>query len=171
MQPTATMSSLISETNSILDSGTPTQAIGGDPEIDYRPAVCRWENDLFKKFPWALRLLGEDEAEALIREIFAAFGGSPPAPALEIVSGFADPQIGGYADVAHNRILIERGFLYAYLVLHEIAHILVPEDHQHGPAFIHVLQALYRTHLDIPDADLRDLMREHGLPDLIPLRN
>jgi hypothetical protein len=171
MQPTTTMSRLASEATPILDSGVRAPAIGGAPGIDYRPAVCRWENHLFKKHPQALRILEEGEAQALIREIFAACGGRLPAPTLEMVPGFADPQIGGYADVARNRILIERGFLYAYLVLHEIAHILVPEDRRHGPAFIHILQTLYRIHLDIPDTDLRNLMREHDLPDPVTVRN
>jgi hypothetical protein len=144
-------------------------AVGGESGIDYRPAVCRWENDLFERHPQALRLLEEQAARTLIRRIFADV--ELPAPRLAIVSGFSDPDIGGYADVVRNVIFIEEGFLHVYLILHEIAHVLVPEDRLHGAAFIHVAKALYGAHLDIPEADLVALMRRHRLPELSAARN
>jgi hypothetical protein len=152
-----------------ISDRTAVPASGSDLGVDYRPAVCRWENDLFEQHPQALRILDEDESRALIGDIFAACG--LPAPALELVPGFTDPEVGGYADVARNRILIERGFLHAYLVLHEVAHILVPEDRLHGSSFVFVVQTLYRIYLGIPEASLCDLMHRHGLPGLSALRN
>jgi hypothetical protein len=84
---------------------------------------------------------------------------------LLLVPGFDDPQIGGWADAAGHRILIEDGFLHAYLLLHEAAHLLVPEDRQHGATFIRVARALYSAFLRIPDDELAALARAHGLPD------
>jgi hypothetical protein len=71
--------------------------------------------------------------------------------------------VGANPPVARNRILIERGFTYAYLILHEAAHILVPEDRRHGPSFIHFLQALYRAYLGLPLAAVREFLERHGL--------
>jgi hypothetical protein len=146
----------------ILTEGRSAVAAFPDRCTDYRSAVYRWEDALFEQHPQGHRILTEDEACRLIREIFIVC--ERPAPVLELVPGFTDPAIGGYADVARNRILIEIGSLYAYLVLHEVAHILVPEDRQHGPAFTYVLQNLYRSYLDIPDGTVRALLEEHGLP-------
>src|SRR5689334_7436326 len=86
IQLAATMNSLGFEAIPILDPGVPAPAPGRISEIDYRPAVCRWENHLFKQHPQALRILEEHEALALIREIFATCD-SLPAPTLEMVPG------------------------------------------------------------------------------------
>lgn len=132
--------------------------------VDHRLPVCRFEDDLFERHPQGHRMLTEDEARALLRAVFRACGLEPPE--LVMVPGFDDPSVGGCADVARHRILIETGFLYAYLVLHEAAHILVPEDRRHGASFVHVLRILYGTCLGIPEEDMRGLMGRHGLPGL-----
>jgi hypothetical protein len=97
-----------------------------------------------------------------LEEVFGCCG--RPVPALQIVPGFDDPEIGGWADAAGHRILIEDGFLHAYLLLHEAAHLLVPEDRRHGAAFIRVARSLYSAFLGIPDGDLAARARAHGLP-------
>jgi hypothetical protein len=129
---------------------------------DYRAALCRFEDDLFAAFPAGHEIIPEEEALSMIGELFRACG--RPTPTLEMVPGFDDPRIGGFADVAQNRIAIETGFLYRFLVLHECAHILVPEDRCHGPAFVHVLQLLYRRFIGIPEAAIRRYLDRHGLP-------
>ena len=92
-----------------------------------------------------------------------------PAPRLDLVPGFEDPRVGGFADVKGHRIVIENGCLYRFLVLHEAAHILVPQDRDHGPVFIYVLQVLYRTFLGVPEEAVRDLLAQHGLPSYTTL--
>lgn len=129
---------------------------------EYRPAICAFENNLFTRFPSGLEILDPQRARRLINEIFVLCGRRPPA--LKLVTGFTDPHIGGYADIRRHRILIERGCTYRFLVLHEIAHILVPEDRYHGPAFTYVLQTLYRCYLGIPEEELRAELERHGLP-------
>jgi hypothetical protein len=136
-------------------------AIAGNA-VDCRAAVCRWEDELFLHYPQGHHILQLHDARALIADIFAVC--ERPAPTLSLVPGFPDPGIGGYADVARRRILIETGCLYAYLVLHEVAHILVPEDRRHGPAFIYILQMLYRAYLAIPEPAINALIEKHGLP-------
>jgi hypothetical protein len=135
--------------------------------VDCRAALCRFEDALFAAFPAGHEIIDFDTAVAMIGELFRACG--RPAPALDIVGGFEDPRIGGFADVARHRIAIERGFLYRFLVLHECAHILVPEDRLHGPAFIFALQLLYRHFIDIPEAAIRHHLRRQGLPDTTQL--
>jgi hypothetical protein len=130
---------------------------------DWRPSVLRWEDDLCRRHPQALRILSQVEARDVLEAVFGRCG--RPAPALLLVPGFEDPEIGGWADAAGHRILIEDGFLHAFLLLHEAAHLLVPEDRQHGAAFIRVARTLYSTFLGIPDDDLAVLARAHGLPD------
>ena len=159
------MNAFALEAQRILDRRLIAASLREAPDTDYRAALCRWEDDLFRQHPQGHRILTEDEARALLAEIFAVC--ERPAPALELVPGFTDPRIGGYADVARHRILIEAGCLYAYLVLHEAAHILIPEDRQHGAAFVHVLQTLYRTYLGVPGDAIRALLDKHGLPNRI----
>src|SRR4051794_27731939 len=125
----------------------------GNPHLDYRSALCRWEDDLFAEFPEGHSLMEYDEAVRLIGAVFRSIG--KPAPGLKLVPGFDDPRVGGFADVARNTIAIETGFLYRFLVLHECAHILVPHDRNHGPAFTYVLQLLYRSHIGIPEAAMQ----------------
>jgi hypothetical protein len=134
----------------------------GDPFTDFRAAICRFEDDLFSAFPGGHRLMEYDAAAAMLRDIFVACGRIPPK--LALVRRFDDPRVGGFADVANHRIAIERGFLYRFLVLHESAHLLVPEDRNHGPAFTYILQLLYRSFIDIPEEALRRFLRRHGLP-------
>ncbi len=133
-----------------------------DADRDYRAALCRFEDDLFARYPDGHRILGEAEAHALIASVFTACGRA--VPSLDLVDGFADPRIGGFADVEGNRIMIERGCLYRFLVLHESAHLLAPADHRHGPVFTYVLQMLYRTFIAVPEHAIRDLLLRHGLP-------
>jgi hypothetical protein len=130
--------------------------------VDHRAALCRWEDALFAEFLRGHEILSEDEAVRLIGNVFAACGRAPAA--LRIVPGFQDPRIGGYADIAGHAILIEKGFLYRFLLLHEAAHILVPEDLHHGPGFIYVLQHLYRDFIGIPQTRILQLLRRFGLP-------
>jgi hypothetical protein len=155
--------------NRILNEGVRAALFSGQRGVEYRPALCAWENELFRRFPQGHQLLEENEASALIAQIFAACGRK--APMLELVAGFDDPQIGGIADVEGHRIVIETGCLYRYLVLHEIAHLLVPEDHHHGPAFTYVLQSLYRSYLQIPEDGIRVLLEKNGLPAYTQLPN
>jgi len=131
-------------------------------EQDYRDALCRWEDALFARFPDGHHILDVSEATALIATVFGAF--DRPVPALEIVAGFDDPRIGGFADIPGNRILIEDGCLYRFLILHESAHLLVPTDQRHGAMFTYVLQILYRMFIGIPEHPIRELLECHGLP-------
>jgi hypothetical protein len=66
--------------------------------------------------------------------------------------------------VANHRIAIEKGYLYRFLVLHESAHLIVPEDRRHGPAFTYILQLLYRSFVGIPEEAVRSFLTRHGLP-------
>ena len=142
------------------------QAINeGDGETDFRTAICRFEDDLFTAFPAGHGLMARRAAQQLIGEIFTALGRRPPE--LAIVAGFSDPRIGGYADIARHRIAIERGHLYRFLVLHEAAHLIVPEDRRHGPGFTFVLQLLYRSFIAIPEDATRRLLLKHGLPSYL----
>jgi len=131
-------------------------------EQDYRDALCRWEDALFARFPDGHRILDADEARALIARVFGAF--DRPVPVLEIVPGFDDPRIGGFADIPGNRILIEEGCLYRFLILHESAHLLAPTDQHHGAMFTYILQILYRVFIGIPEHPIRELLERHGLP-------
>jgi len=135
---------------------------GGDLATDFRAAVCRFEDDLFAAFPAGHGLMAYDAAAAMLREVFAACGAAPPA--LALVPGFDDPRVGGFADVANHRIAIENGYLYRFLVLHESAHLLVPQDRRHGPGFTYVLQLLYRSFVGIPEEVVRRFLTRHGLP-------
>jgi hypothetical protein len=134
---------------------------------DLRPALCRFEDALFADFPLGHEIVSEDAAVRMIGEVFRACG--KPAPTLEMVPGFDDPKIGGYADVARHRIKIEVGFLYRFLILHECAHILVPEDRKHGNSFTYVLQLLYRAFCGVPERTMRRFLEQHGLPQLTAL--
>jgi hypothetical protein len=163
------MSGFAGSVRRVLNEGVLAAKACGDVETEYRSALCAWEDRLFAQFRQGHEIITKPEADLLIAEIFAACG--RPAPALELVPGFPDPKIGGYADVAENRILIEEGFLYRYLLLHEISHILVPEDLFHGPAFIYVLQMLYRICLGIPEDAIRTSLEAHGLPSYTHVPN
>jgi hypothetical protein len=138
-----------------------------DSEVDYRSALCRFEDDLFAEFASGHQIISYDAAVKMIGEVFRACG--KPAPTLEMVPGFEDPRIGGFADVARHRIKIEKGYLYRFLILHECAHILVPDDRKHGHAFAFVLQYLYRVFCGIPEAAMRHYLERHGLPSLTSL--
>lgn len=135
----------------------------GDLTTDFRSAICRFEDDLFARYPAGHGLMNYDDASALLRDIFRTLGRVPPK--LALVPGFDDPRVGGYADVRNHRIAIERGYLYRFLVLHESAHLIVPEDRRHGPAFTYILQLLYRSFIDIPEGAIRAFLTRHGLPD------
>ncbi len=121
----------------------------GDTETDFRAAVCRFEDELFAAYPLGHRVMEYRAAEQLIAQVFTALDRRPPS--LAMVAGFSDPRVGGYADIANHRIAIERGHLYRFLVLHESAHLIVPEDRRHGPAFTFVLQLLYRSFIGVPE--------------------
>lgn len=124
--------------------------------------MCRWEDALFARFPEGHRILGIDAARALIARVFGTF--DREVPSLELVAGFDDPKVGGLADIAGNRILIEDGCLYRFLILHESAHLLVPTDQCHGAPFTYILQILYRIFIGIPERPVRELLQRHGLP-------
>ena len=146
-----------------LGAAIATAARLGDSTVDFRSAICRFEDDLFAEFPAGHGLMAYDEAAAMLRDIFRAVGRVPPR--LTLVPGFDDPRVGGYADVKNHRIAIERGYLYRFLVLHESAHLIVPEDRRHGPAFTYILQLLYRSFIDIPESAIRGFLSRHGLPN------
>jgi hypothetical protein len=134
----------------------------GNLQRDYRAALCRWEDDLFGEFKRGHEILEYQEAFRLLDEAFRAFGRK--VPKLRMVPGFADPKVGGFADVERHCIYIETGFLYRFLILHEAAHILVPGDLNHGAAFIYVLQFLYRDFIGIPEHAIRSFLQRHELP-------
>ena len=146
----------------ILREGIAAARRHGISGSDYRAMLCHWEDALFARFPEGHRILDIDAAADLVRRVFEAAGRT--LPELHIVSGFEDPRVGGFADVDRHRILIEQGSLYRFLILHESAHLLVPEDRLHGPAFIYVLQNLYRTFIGIPESAIAELLRAHELP-------
>jgi hypothetical protein len=154
--------SFIRSARRILSEGTRAALVHSEVGKDYRAALCRWEDDLFRRFPRGHGIIPQREATGLIETIFEACGRK--IPQLRLVRGFDDPRVGGFADVARNCILIEDGCLYRFLVLHESAHMLVPADRRHGPVFTYVLQTLYRTFIGIPEHAVRELLICHGLP-------
>ena len=135
---------------------------GADLASDFRAAICRFEDELFETFPAGHRRMELDDARSMVEEVFALCGRMPPR--LALVAGFEDPRVGGFADIANHRIAIERGYLYRFLVLHESAHLIVPEDRRHGPAFTYILQLLYRSFIGIPEEAMWRLLRRHRLP-------
>jgi hypothetical protein len=134
---------------------------------DHRPALCRFEDDLFAMFTAGHEIVPYAEAVRMVGAVFRAVGRA--APNLELVPGFDDPRIGGFADVASHTIKIETGYLYRFLVLHECAHILIPEDKMHGPGFTYVLQLLYRAFIGIPVDAMQQYLVRHGLPSQVAL--
>ena len=134
----------------------------GDTETDFRSAICRFEDDLFADYPAGHARIECREARAMVSEIFTTLGCR--APKIALVPGFTDPRVGGFADIANHRISIERGHLYRFLVLHEAAHLIVPEDRLHGPAFTFVAQLLYQSFVAIPEEAIRARLARHGLP-------
>ena len=143
--------------------GCLTAAIRGSDNItDFRSAVCRFEDDLFASFPAGHHLISYSEAVALLRDVFQSLGRR--SPRLALVSGFADPRIGAFADIENHRVAIGQDDLYRFLVLHEAAHFVVPTDRRHGPAFTYILQLLYRSFLRIPEHAVRHFLKRHGLP-------
>jgi hypothetical protein len=134
----------------------------GDTKTDFRAALCRFEDDLFGEYPAGHALLDYGAAKAMVAEIFGALDRRPPR--LTLVPGFADPRVGGFADIANHRIAIERGHLYRFLLLHEAAHLVVPEDRLHGPAFTFVAQLLYQSFIGVPEDAVRRCLARHGLP-------
>ena len=151
----------------VIGKGTATAKSLHRHEHDHREALCRFEDELFARYPEGHRIMDEAGTRALLATVFTACGRR--VPKLEMVAGFADPQIGGFADVRRHRILIEKGCLYRFLVLHEAAHLLAPSDHRHGAAFTYVLQTLYRTFIGVPERVMRDLLVRHGLPSYTDL--
>ena len=133
-----------------------------DLASDFRAAICRFEDELFETFPAGHRRMEIEDARFMVGEIFTLCGRMPPT--LALVAGFEDPRVGGFADIANHRIAIERGYLYRFLVLHESAHLIVPEDRRHGPAFTYILQLLYRSFIGVPEEAMRHLLRRHRLP-------
>jgi hypothetical protein len=141
----------------LLDGGSRIATFCGDVERDYRAHLCRWEDDLFEHYPVGHGMMVEEEAVHLIRHVFVDV--DRPVPQLEMIEEFS-----GFADVERNRIFIERGCLYRFLVLHECAHLLIPGDLRHGPAFTYVVQGLYRAFLRIPEQAMVRFLRRHDLP-------
>jgi hypothetical protein len=154
-------------TSAELREGVASARFMPETRTDYRPALCRFEDDLFAEFTGGHEIISYPEALRMIGTLFRALGRA--APDLELVPGFDDPKIGGFADVANHRIKIEDGYLYRFLILHECAHIIVPDDKKHGPAFTYVLQMLYRAFIGIPEAAMRHYLEKHGLPSLTEL--
>jgi hypothetical protein len=159
--------SFIRSATRILSEGVSAALARGVVGLDYRAALCRWEDDLFRRFPLGHGIIARHEAAGLIDTIFSACGQN--IPKLRLVRGFEDPRVGGFADVARHCIVIEQGCLYRFLVLHESAHMLVPADRHHGPIFTYVLQTLYRAFLGIPEAAIRESLIQHGLPSYTDL--
>jgi hypothetical protein len=154
-------------TSADLREGVASARFIAEGRIDYRPALCRFEDDLFTTFTAGHEIVTYPEAVRMIGAVFGAVGRA--APALELVSGFDDPKIGGFADVAHHTIKIETGYLYRFLILHECAHILIPDDKMHGPGFTYVLQLLYRAFIGVPVHAMQQYLERHRLPSLTAL--
>jgi hypothetical protein len=154
-------------TGATLRDGVASARFLPESRVDYRPALCRFEDDLFAEFTAGHEIISYPEAIRMIGTLFRAIGRA--APNLELVPGFDDPKIGGYADVANHTIKIEDGYLYRFLILHECAHILVPEDKKHGHSFTFVLQLLYRAFIGIPAHAMQEYLERHGLPSLTEL--
>jgi hypothetical protein len=154
-------------TSAKLREGVASARFMPEGRIDYRPALCRFEDDLFAEFTAGHEIVSHAEAVRMIGVVFRAVGRA--APNLELVPGFDDPKIGGFADVATHTIKIETGYLYRFLILHECAHILIPEDKKHGPGFTYVLQLLYRALIGVPADAMQQYLDRHGLPSLIEL--
>lgn len=152
-------------TRAELREGVATARFMPEGRVDYRPALCRFEDDLFAAFVAGHEIVSYAEAVRMIGVVFRAVGRA--APDLVLVPGFEDPKIGGFADVAAHAIKIETGYLYRFLILHECAHILIPEDKQHGPGFTYVLQLLYRGFIGIPAHAMQQFLRKHGLPSRV----
>jgi hypothetical protein len=159
--------SFIRSATRILSEGVSAALAHGVVGQDYRAALCRWEDDLFRCFPLGHGIIARREAAGLIDTIFSACGYK--VPKLRLVRGFDDPRVGGFADVERHCIVIEEGCLYRFLVLHESAHMLVPADRHHGPVFTYVLQTLYRAFLGIPETAIRESLLDHGLPSYTDL--
>lgn len=154
-------------TSAELREGVVSARFMPEGRIDYRPALCRFEDDIFAAFTAGHEIISYTEAVRMIGTVFRSVGRA--APDLQLVPGFDDPKIGGFADVANHAIKIETGYLYRFLILHECAHILIPEDKKHGPGFTYVLQLLYRSFIGIPAHAMQQFLRKHGLPPLIAL--
>lgn len=154
-------------TSAELREGVASARLLPESRIDYRPALCRFEDDLFSAYSAGHEIVSYGEALGMIGGLFRAVGRA--APNLVLVPGFDDPKIGGFADVANHTIKIETGYLYRFLVLHESAHILVPEDKKHGPGFTFVLQLLYRRFIGIPVDAMQRYLKRHGLPAVTEL--
>jgi hypothetical protein len=159
--------SFIRSATRILSEGVGAALAQGVAGRDYRTALCRWEDDLFRRFPLGHGIIAQHEAAGLIDTIFNACGRT--IPKLRLVHGFDDPRVGGFADIARHCIVIEEGCLYRFLVLHESAHMLVPTDRHHGPVFTYVLQTLYRAFIGIPEPAIRESLLHHGLPSYTDL--
>jgi hypothetical protein len=154
-------------TSAELCEGVASARFMHEGRIDHRPALCRFEDDLFATFTAGHEIVSYAEAVRMIGAVFRAVGRA--APNLELVPGFDDPRIGGFADVASHTIKIETGYLYRFLVLHECAHILIPEDKMHGPGFTYVLQLLYRAFIGVPVDAMQQCLARHGLPSQVAL--
>lgn len=129
---------------------------------DWRSALGCWEDALFRRFPAGHSIISQSAAEELIAMVFDACGRLKPS--LELVRGFEDPAVGGFADVLSNSILIEKGCLYRFLILHESAHLLIPDDLNHGAAIMYVLSILYHQHIGIPLQAIYKTLDEYRLP-------
>lgn len=154
-------------TSAELREGVASARFLPEGRTDYRPALCRFEDDLFGEFTAGHEIVSYREAVQMIGALFRAVGRA--APNLELVPGFDDPKIGGFADVANHTIKIEDGYLYRFLILHECAHILIPDDKKHGPGFTFVLQLLYRAFIGVPAGAMQGYLERHGLPTLTEL--
>jgi hypothetical protein len=154
-------------TSAELREGVASARFMSEGRVDYRPALCRFEDDLFAAFTAGHEIITYGEAVRMIGAVFRAVGRA--APDLELVPGFDDPKIGGFADVASHTIKIETGYLYRFLILHECAHILIPEDRKHGPGFTYVLQLLYRAFIGVPAHAMQQFLAKHGLPSYVEL--
>ena len=150
-----------------LSDGVSAALAHGVTGKDYRAALCRWEDDLFQRFPLGHGIIAQHEAAGLIETIFDACGRS--IPKLRLVRGFDDPQVGGFADIARHCIVIEEGCLYRFLVLHEFGPY-AGSDRPPPWAGLHLRSAgsLSCFHRHSRSGDSRVLLR-HGLPSYTDL--
>ena len=79
--------SFIRSATRILSEGVGAALAQGVAGRDYRTALCRWEDDLFRRFPLGHGIIAQHEAAGLIETIFDACGRKIPVTASARVSG------------------------------------------------------------------------------------
>ena len=67
------------------------------------------------------------------------------------------------ADYGRHRIAVDSPVLRRHWVLHEAAHLLLPDHRNHGPMFARTLFQLWERWLGVPVAHAEQLAKQHGI--------